>query len=66
MCGPRTALSINPMPSRYQGLMLRGGRAGRLQAKNDQMSGLQLLPGASFFDQHATQISLPGAKIGIT
>jgi ectoine hydroxylase-related dioxygenase (phytanoyl-CoA dioxygenase family) len=44
-------LSPNPMPSRYEGRIVRGGRTGRVRCIDFQLALPQLPPGASFFEQ---------------
>lgn len=49
--------SPNPMPTKYQGLMVRGDRTGRLRSVGYNMQLPELLTTASFFDQQAKHLS---------
>jgi len=46
-------LSPNPMPSRYEGLLLRGEDKGRVRSQDFEMDLPELPSGASFFEQQA-------------
>ena len=49
--------SPNPMPTKYQGLIVRGKRTGRLRSIGFDMRLPELLTTASFFDQQANHPS---------
>ena len=54
------ALSPNPVPSRYEGQLVRGQRSGRVRSIGYELDLPQLPTGASFFDQQARH-GAPGA-----
>ena len=45
--------SPNPVPNRYEGLMVRGARSGRIRSTAFELQLPQLPTTASFFDQQA-------------
>ena len=45
--------SPNPVPNRYEGLMVRGERSGRIRSTAFELQLPQLPTTASFFDQQA-------------
>ena len=47
------AVSPNPVPSRYEGRLVRGQRSGRVRSIDYELALPQLPTGASFFDQQA-------------
>ena len=47
------ALSPNPVPSLYEGRLVRGQRTGRVRSIDCELELPQLPTGASFFDQQA-------------
>ena len=47
------AISPNPVPSRYEGRLVRGQRSGRVRSIDYELALPQLPTGASFFDQQA-------------
>ena len=47
------AISPNPVPSRYEGRLVRGQRTGRVRSMDYELDLPQLPTGASFFDQQA-------------
>ena len=47
------AISPNPVPSRYEGQLVRGRRTGRVRSMDYELDLPQLPTGASFFDQQA-------------
>ena len=47
------AISPNPVPSRYEGRLVRGQRTGRVRSIDYELELPQLPTGASFFDQQA-------------
>ena len=47
------AVSPNPVPSRYEGRLVRGRRSGRVRSIDYELALPQLPTGASFFDQQA-------------
>ena len=47
------AVSPNPVPSRYEGRLVRGQRTGRVRSMDYELELPQLPTGASFFDQQA-------------
>ena len=47
------AISPNPVPSRYEGWLVRGQRSGRVRSMDYELELPQLPTGASFFDQQA-------------
>ena len=47
------AMSPNPVPSRYEGRLVRGQRTGRVRSIDYELDLPQLPTGASFFDQQA-------------
>ena len=47
------AISPNPVPSRYEGQLVRGRRTGRVRSIDYELELPQLPTGASFFDQQA-------------
>ena len=49
--------SPNPMPTKYQGLIVRGERTGKLRSTGYHMRLPELLTTASFFDQQAKHTS---------
>ena len=56
------ALSPNPVPSRYEGQLVRGQRTGRVRSIDYELDLPQLPTGASFFDQQARH-GAPGATV---
>lgn len=54
------AMSPNPVPSRYEGRLVRGQRTGRVRSIDYELRLPQLPTGASFFDQQARH-GEPGA-----
>lgn len=53
-------LSPNPMPTKYQGLMVHGARTGRLRSTSYSIRLPEMLTTASFFDQQAKHFSAAG------
>ncbi|MCB1741269.1 MAG: phytanoyl-CoA dioxygenase family protein [Gammaproteobacteria bacterium] len=47
-------LSPNPMPSRFEGRLLRGRASGRVRSQSFELELPELLTGTSFFEQQAT------------
>ena len=47
------ALSPNPVPSRYEGTLVRGAHTGRVRSIDYELALPQMPSGASFFDQQA-------------
>ena len=56
------AISPNPVPSRYEGRLVRGQRTGRVRSMDYELDLPQLPTGASFFDQQARH-GAPGDAI---
>ncbi|MEJ2026148.1 MAG: phytanoyl-CoA dioxygenase family protein [Limibacillus sp.] len=54
-------LSPNPMPSRYEGMLLRGVDRGRVRSQTFEMELPELPSGASFFEQQAAAEKEPAA-----
>ncbi len=52
--------SPNPVPNRYEGLMVRGQRTGRIRSMAFELELPQLPTTASFFDQQATHGAADG------
>jgi ectoine hydroxylase-related dioxygenase (phytanoyl-CoA dioxygenase family) len=46
-------LSPNPMPNRYEGMVVRGQGSGRVRSKDFELNLPELPSGASFFEQQA-------------
>ena len=55
------ALSPNPVPSRYEGRLVRGQSTGRVRSIDYELELPQLPTGASFFDQQARHGALSDA-----
>ena len=51
----------NPVPSRYEGWLVRGNRTGRVRSIDYQLELPQLPTTASFFDQQAHQAETAAA-----